>query len=62
MVLVDVLAINVRNRFWGPDSELFKPARFKTIKQSDVSCFRSFPFQPTPRIAATLCKCKRTHT
>ncbi|KAK4200401.1 cytochrome P450 [Triangularia verruculosa] len=36
MVVVDVLAINVRNPFWGPDSESFNPSRFKTIKQSDL--------------------------
>lgn len=36
MVLVDVLAINVRNQFWGPDSASFDPSRFKNIKQSDV--------------------------
>ncbi|OCK77280.1 cytochrome P450 [Lepidopterella palustris CBS 459.81] len=36
MVVVDVLAINVRNPFWGPDSANFNPARFKTIKQSDL--------------------------
>ena len=40
-VLVDVLGINVRNPFWGDDSESFDPTRFKTIKQSDV-CVR-FP-------------------
>lgn len=36
MVVVDTLAINVRNPFWGPDSAEFKPDRFKTIKQSDM--------------------------
>jgi hypothetical protein len=36
MVLVDTLALNVRNPFWGPDSESFRPDRFKDIKQSDV--------------------------
>jgi hypothetical protein len=36
MILVDTLAINVRNPFWGRDSEAFNPSRFKTIKQSDV--------------------------
>ncbi|KAI0469850.1 cytochrome P450 monooxygenase GliC2 [Xylariaceae sp. FL0804] len=35
-ILVDVLGINVRNPFWGKDSELFIPSRFKTIKQSDL--------------------------
>lgn len=40
-VLVDVLGINVRNPFWGANSESFDPTRFKTIKQSDV-CVR-FP-------------------
>ncbi|KAL9086202.1 MAG: hypothetical protein Q9165_007267 [Trypethelium subeluteriae] len=36
MVIVDVLAINVRNPFWGPDSASFIPDRFKSIKQSDL--------------------------
>ncbi|RMZ66109.1 cytochrome P450 monooxygenase [Pyrenophora seminiperda CCB06] len=35
-VLVDVLAINVRNPFWGPNSEAFDPGRLKNIKPSDV--------------------------
>ncbi|RYP42067.1 hypothetical protein DL767_000579 [Monosporascus sp. MG133] len=36
MVLVDVLAINVRNPFWGSDSEDFRPSRFQNIKPTDV--------------------------
>ncbi|KAI0172764.1 cytochrome P450 monooxygenase GliC2 [Hypoxylon sp. FL1284] len=35
-ILVDVLAINVRNPFWGPDAELFNPSRLKNMKQSDL--------------------------
>jgi hypothetical protein len=37
MVLVDTLAINVRNPFWGADSNTYNPDRFKTIKQTEVS-------------------------
>ncbi|PSR77225.1 cytochrome P450 [Coniella lustricola] len=36
MVLVDVNAINIRNAFWGKDSEEFRPSRFKGIKPSDL--------------------------
>ncbi|KAL2751984.1 hypothetical protein ACRALDRAFT_1058816 [Sodiomyces alcalophilus JCM 7366] len=36
MVLVDVLSINVRNPFWGDDSEDFRPSRFKNIKATDL--------------------------
>ncbi|EFY94492.2 Cytochrome P450 CYP5334A1 [Metarhizium robertsii ARSEF 23] len=36
MVLVDVLAINVRNPFWGSDSEEFRPSRFENIKPTDL--------------------------
>ncbi|KAG6358660.1 hypothetical protein INS49_012178 [Diaporthe citri] len=36
MVLADVLAVNVRNPFWGKDSESFNPSRFKAIKPSDL--------------------------
>ncbi|KXX75965.1 Cholesterol 24-hydroxylase [Madurella mycetomatis] len=35
-ILVDVLAINVRNPFWGANSEAFDPSRLKGIKQSDL--------------------------
>ncbi|ORY18406.1 cytochrome P450 monooxygenase GliC2 [Clohesyomyces aquaticus] len=35
-ILLDVLAINVRNPFWGPDSEAFKPSRFKSLKSSEL--------------------------
>nr|BAZ95825.1 P450 cpaC [Curvularia pallescens] len=35
-ILVDVLAINVRNPFWGKNSEAFDPSRLKNIKQSDL--------------------------
>jgi hypothetical protein len=45
MIIVDTLAINVRNPFWGTDSESFNPSRFKTIKQSDVS-FPLYSFTP----------------
>ncbi|KAJ8122072.1 hypothetical protein ONZ43_g1644 [Nemania bipapillata] len=34
--LVDVLAINVRNPFWGPNSKEFDPSRLKNIKTSDL--------------------------
>lgn len=37
MVLVDTLSINVRNGFWGPDSDKYNPDRFKNIKQTDAS-------------------------
>lgn len=36
MVVVDTLAINTRNPFWGPNSESFDPSRFKNIKKADV--------------------------
>ncbi|KAI9878491.1 MAG: hypothetical protein M1830_000723 [Pleopsidium flavum] len=36
-VVVDILAINVRNPFWGLDSEKFMPERFRDMKQEDVS-------------------------
>ncbi|EXU95950.1 cytochrome P450 [Metarhizium robertsii] len=39
MVLVDVLAINVRNPFWGSDSEEFRPSRFENIKPTDVQIY-----------------------
>ncbi|KAF3766641.1 cytochrome P450 monooxygenase GliC2 [Cryphonectria parasitica EP155] len=35
-ILVDVLAINVRNPFWGPNSESFDPSRLMSIKQADL--------------------------
>jgi hypothetical protein len=35
-ILVDILAINVRNPFWGLNSDSFDPSRLKGIKQSDV--------------------------
>ncbi|KAI1824155.1 cytochrome P450 monooxygenase GliC2 [Xylaria intraflava] len=35
-ILVDVLAINVRNSFWGPKSEAFDPSRLMHIKPSDL--------------------------
>lgn len=35
-ILVDVLAINVRNPFWGSQSDSFDPSRLKAIKQSDL--------------------------
>ncbi|CEJ81071.1 hypothetical protein VHEMI01221 [[Torrubiella] hemipterigena] len=35
-ILVDVLAINVRNPFWGKDSESFNPSRLIGIKPSDL--------------------------
>ncbi|CRL17417.1 Cytochrome P450 [Penicillium camemberti] len=35
-VLVDVLGLNIRNPFWGANSEAFNPSRFKAIKQSDL--------------------------
>ncbi|KAK3988694.1 cholesterol 24-hydroxylase [Cladorrhinum sp. PSN332] len=35
-VLLDVLAINVRNPFWGTNSEAYDPSRLKGIKQSDL--------------------------
>ncbi|KAL8882139.1 MAG: hypothetical protein Q9198_000811 [Flavoplaca austrocitrina] len=35
-ILVDVLAINVRNPFWGANSESFDPSRLKNIKLSDL--------------------------
>ncbi|RYP16123.1 hypothetical protein DL765_005324 [Monosporascus sp. GIB2] len=35
-ILVDVLAINVRNPFWGPNSESFEPSRLKNIKTSEL--------------------------
>lgn len=37
MVLVDTYAINVRNPFWGPNSEEYDPSRFKNVKSTDVS-------------------------
>ncbi|KAI6778358.1 uncharacterized protein J7T54_000476 [Emericellopsis cladophorae] len=37
MVLVDTLAINVRNPFWGSDRNTYNPDRFKTVKQTEVS-------------------------
>ncbi|KAB8228304.1 cytochrome P450 [Aspergillus alliaceus] len=36
MVLVDVFAINVRNPFWGSDSEEFRPSRFQNMKPTDL--------------------------
>ncbi|KUI63184.1 Alpha-humulene 10-hydroxylase [Cytospora mali] len=36
MVLADVLAVNVRNPFWGKDAESFNPSRFKTIRPADL--------------------------
>ncbi|KAK3373150.1 cytochrome P450 monooxygenase GliC2 [Lasiosphaeria ovina] len=35
-ILVDVLAINVRNPFWGANSESFEPSRLKNIKPSEL--------------------------
>ncbi|KAI0111118.1 cytochrome P450 monooxygenase GliC2 [Nemania sp. FL0031] len=35
-ILVDVLSINVRNSFWGPNSKVFDPSRLKDIKPSDL--------------------------
>ncbi|OCK86108.1 cytochrome P450 [Lepidopterella palustris CBS 459.81] len=35
-VVVDTLAINVRNPFWGEDSHLFKPERFSYIKSAEL--------------------------
>ncbi|MCJ1415171.1 hypothetical protein MMC32_001502 [Xylographa parallela] len=35
-ILLDVLAINVRNPFWGANSETFDPSRLKDIKPSDL--------------------------
>ncbi|MCJ1286803.1 hypothetical protein MMC26_006149 [Xylographa opegraphella] len=35
-ILLDVLAINVRNPFWGANSETFYPSRLKDIKPSDL--------------------------
>ncbi|KAF2121668.1 cytochrome P450 monooxygenase GliC2 [Lophiotrema nucula] len=35
-ILLDVLAINVRNPFWGTNSETFNPSRLKNIKSSDL--------------------------
>jgi hypothetical protein len=37
MVLVDTYAINVRNPFWGPNSEEYDPNRFRNLKSTDVS-------------------------
>ncbi|KAI8942364.1 hypothetical protein NX059_000439 [Plenodomus lindquistii] len=44
-ILVDVLAINVRNPFWGKNSEAFDPARLKNIKQSDVRYTKFITFR-----------------
>jgi hypothetical protein len=40
MVLVDTLSINVRNPFWGQDSDKYNPDRFKHIKKTDVGTHR----------------------
>ncbi|UKZ70826.1 uncharacterized protein TrAtP1_011795 [Trichoderma atroviride] len=36
MVLVDTYAINVRNPFWGPNSEEYDPNRFRNLKSTDL--------------------------
>jgi gliotoxin/aspirochlorine/mycotoxins biosynthesis cytochrome P450 monooxygenase len=35
-VVVDTYAINVRNSFWGVDSQQYRPYRFATIRPSDL--------------------------
>ncbi|KAF1973005.1 putative cytochrome P450 monooxygenase GliC-like protein [Bimuria novae-zelandiae CBS 107.79] len=35
-ILLDVLAINVRNPYWGADSHLFRPSRFIGLKPSEL--------------------------
>ncbi|KAH7064491.1 cytochrome P450 monooxygenase GliC2 [Paraphoma chrysanthemicola] len=35
-ILLDVLAINVRNPYWGKDSQIFRPSRFIGLKPSEL--------------------------
>jgi hypothetical protein len=48
-ILVDVLAINVRNPFWGANSDAFDPSRLKNIKQSDVCSPHTQTLSQPPR-------------
>ena len=53
-ILVDVLAINVRNPFWGANSDAFDPSRLKNIKQSDV-CSPQTQTLSQPLVLTQLC-------
>ncbi|KAI0946412.1 hypothetical protein AcW1_009882 [Taiwanofungus camphoratus] len=35
-VVTDVVAVNVRDPFWAPDGEAFRPARFEDLGEGDV--------------------------
>lgn len=35
-VVTDVVAVNVRDEYWGPDREVFRPSRFGELQGEDV--------------------------
>jgi len=48
--MVDSYALNVRNGFWGLDSTVYRPARWLSLKASEVRAWvhcSSLPLLPT---------------
>ncbi|KAF4633879.1 hypothetical protein G7Y89_g4249 [Cudoniella acicularis] len=35
-IIIDAMAVNIRNPFWGADSQHFRPQRFMNIKESEL--------------------------